>query len=574
MRAQRSPSQILFSLLPEQTVDLGRRIWKVDKWLDPLPLPLDANSVRRRLLAALDPWGRASPPQDNNATNELRGFHSLEVVGLNRDRGVHVELWPQLWRCTRCGRLGSKRTGTCKCGATNRGQFHFVGYHECGHLSQPWAPSCPTHNELAVKTPGSSKVKDLLFYCPVCQRDLQRGLRVGARCMGCQQPGTSYNVHRAAAVYTPHSFTMVNPPRPEQLAEVKMRGGEPACLDWLLAGMPGDRPGGGLDTRQSFIDKLVGTGMARAVAEVAATAAAASGHVFADDASGPGLTLTAEKRAMAQDEATDVVLAVYDGRRSLTGMQSQAVGAQLQHLYSTEYLECLSNAGLSEIDLIDRFPVLKGVFGYSRGGGSAGSSRIVMFRGKGGAYRVYADSSETEAFFIRLDPRRVAMWLQKRGHLATVPTDDRAAREAILSAVTIPDRGADPAVETAGTAVLTLLHSYTHRLIRQLAVMAGIDRDSLAEYLVPHHLGAFVYAAPKGDFVLGGMQAVFETDMHLFLARQAQAESRCPLDPGCSRAENACPACLHVGEPSCSYYNRFLRRDHLFGPVGYLSMGT
>src|SRR4051812_18404924 len=109
MRAQRSPSQILFSLLPEQTVDLGRRIWKVDKWLDPLPLPVDTNSVRRRLVAALDPWAKAN--QDNNATNELRGFHSLEVVGLNRDRGVHVELWPQLWRCTRCGRLDSKRTG-------------------------------------------------------------------------------------------------------------------------------------------------------------------------------------------------------------------------------------------------------------------------------------------------------------------------------------------------------------------------------------------------------------------------------------------------------------------------------
>ncbi|KQS66167.1 hypothetical protein ASG41_12540 [Modestobacter sp. Leaf380] len=122
--------------------------------------------------------------------------------------------------------------------------------------------------------------------------------------------------------------------------------------------------------------------------------------------------------------------------------------------------------------------------------------------------------------------------------------------------------------------MLTLLHSYTHRLIRQLAVMAGIDRESLSEYLVPHHLGAFVYATPKGDFVLGGMQAVFETDMHMLLARQAEAESRCPLDPGCARAENACPACLHLGEPSCAYYNRFLRRDHLFGPAGFLSMDS
>jgi hypothetical protein len=366
---------------------------------------------------------------------------------------------------------------------------------------------------------------------------------------------------------------MVNPPRPEQLAEIRMRGGEEACFEWLLDGMPGDRPGGGLETRQSFIEKLMTTtGMPAVAATAAAAAAAEGGHVFADDRADGGLVLPPEKKAAAQDEATDVVLAVYDGRRSLTGMQHQPVGPELQRLYQIEYPARLADAGLCEIDLIDRFPVLKGVFGYSRGGGTAGSSRVVMFRGKGGAYRVYADSSETEAFFLRLDPLRVARWLFERGHLTEAPTDERAAREAVLAAISIPERGAEVTTETAGTAVLTLLHSYTHRLIRQLAVMAGIDRDSLAEYLVPHHLGAFVYATPKGDFVLGGMQAVFETDMNVLLARQAKAENRCPLDPGCARAEDACPACLHLGEPSCAYYNRFLRRDHLFGPIGYLSM--
>jgi hypothetical protein len=29
-------------------------------------------------------------------------------------------------------------------------------------------------------------------------------------------------------------------------------------------------------------------------------------------------------------------------------------------------------------------------------------------------------------------------------------------------------------------------------------------------------------------------------------------------------------ACLHLGEPSCRYFNRFLHRDLLFGDGGFL----
>jgi nitrite reductase/ring-hydroxylating ferredoxin subunit len=44
-------------------------------------------------------------------------------------------------------------------------------------------------------------------------------------------------------------------------------------------------------------------------------------------------------------------------------------------------------------------------------------------------------------------------------------------------------------------------------------VVCGIERDALSEYLVPGHLGFFVYAGARGDFVLGGMQAVFESNL-------------------------------------------------------------
>jgi hypothetical protein len=261
---------------------------------------------------------------------------------------------------------------------------------------------------------------------------------------------------------------------------------------------------------------------------------------------------------------------MYEGHRAATSLPGEPVGADLEAIYRSKYPPAVSRAGLADVDLVDRFPILRGVFGYTRGGKAAGETRLVAYIGKNGSVRLHGDSNETEAFYLRLDPMRVAKWLVRKGLLAEAPTDPENARLEILREADIPSRGADITQETIGSAVLTLVHSYSHRFIRQLAVLAGIDRESLAEYLVPQHLGAFIYATPRGEFVLGGLQAVFETDLDRVLDLQVDAESRCPLDPGCDRASGACLACLHIGEPSCSHYNRFLSRRTLFGRDGYL----
>jgi hypothetical protein len=66
---------------------------------------------------------------------------------------------------------------------------------------------------------------------------------------------------------------------------------------------------------------------------------------------------------------------------------------------------------------------------------------------------------------------------------------------------------------------------------------------------------------------------VFETSLHRFLDDFVTGESRCALDPGCRSGTGACMACLHLGEPSCRWFNRFLDRAHLFGPDGFVRAG-
>ena len=66
------------------------------------------------------------------------------------------------------------------------------------------------------------------------------------------------------------------------------------------------------------------------------------------------------------------------------------------------------------------------------------------------------------------------------------------------------------------------------------------------------------------------LQAVFETSLNRFLDDFIEGESRCALDPGCRNGGGACMACLHLGEPSCRWFNRFLDRAYLFGPAGFV----
>lgn len=565
LREQRSPSQILFNLLPEQTADMSGRIWKVSSWQDPIPLLVDDKAVRRRLIAALHPWSSVLPRLDNFAADQLQDRHSLEVVSLNKDRGVVVEPWPQVWVCQNCRRIERSTDHPCKCGTSRWSQLHYVGYHECGYVSEPWIPPCPTHRQVQMNSPGTAQAKDLRFTCPICHREMLKGLGAGRPCRGCGKPGISYTVHRAASVYSSFGFTMVNPARPDQLRDL-----QPAqCLDWILEGMPGDRPQDAPSSQNTLLESLIANGMTPEVAQAMVDAAAKAGHGFTD-AEATKSTVTGGQLDDARDDALDLAVGVYNGRRSATGLASQPVSADLASRYDKQYPPALRRAGLEEVDLVDRFPVLRGVFGYSRDASST-SSRLVMFRGKQGAFRVYADTNETEALLIRLDPLHVARWLHDKGLLTAAPASAKEARTVILQQAVIPARGDEVDKETAGSAILTLLHSYTHRLIRSTAVYAGIDRDSLAEYLVPRHLSAFVYAGSRGDFVLGGLQAVFEGDLDDLLKAHVDNDARCPLDPGCSRGVGACPACLHLGEPSCTYYNRFLDRRVLFGRTGYLS---
>lgn len=566
MKAERQASQILFGFLPGQTVDLNGKVWKVTRWNEAVDVQFDQAGLRRALLEASAPWC-GSPDKHDGICAELQRGGQVDVVKLNRRLGVEVETFPHIWRCRRCGRLSNRPTGQCGCGAESRSQLHYVQYHSCGLLQEPTLERCKTHGEVAMNLPGSAAVRDLRFFCPVCDRNIGNGGFPFRRCTSCSlKPDfLERNVHRAASVYTPRFAVLINPADPGKAARMRGGGGGARALQWVLDGLQGDDPTQGPATVASFIDNLVRQGLSEATAKELAQHAAEKGEIKADTGELPAMnSVTSEA---AQEEALAVATAVMDGRTTVADMVKRTT-PPLVTLYKGRYEPALAMAHLESVEFLPKFPVATLAFGFTRGDSRPGESRLVAFRERG-RLRAYGEVHPTEALLFRLDPLAVYAWLQRVDLIKGAASTKRDARAAILSNIVMP-RPTDEHAEPCAQAVLELVHSYAHRAIRRLAAFAGTERDNLGEYLLPHHLAFVIFADTRGDFVLGGLQAVFETALHEFLEDFMHGEHRCPLDPGCTTGGAACMACLHLGESSCRWFNRFLHRQRLFGPDGFL----
>ena len=92
MRAERGTSQILFGLLPTQTADLEGGLWRVQRWADPVTIPIDQITVRESLMQSVAPW--QTNANDNGFYGYLRSQSQIQVLGVNEDRGVVVEPFP------------------------------------------------------------------------------------------------------------------------------------------------------------------------------------------------------------------------------------------------------------------------------------------------------------------------------------------------------------------------------------------------------------------------------------------------------------------------------------------------
>ena len=494
MKETRSASQILYGHLPEQTVDARGGIWKVRNWKYIPVHEVDVEALSAELTRLALPW--EANGRDGRLVASLRSGANVQVRSLDRDSGIWLDSFPKTWRCKSCSRLLEGPRRPCKCGAQGpHGQLPFVLFHDaCGDIRQPSYPRCPEHDDVKMFLPGTASIREIKLSCPVCNRVLKSNfLFTNCPCglSGRNGQRMEFTVHRGASVYVPRSVVIVNPPSRSQRRRLLSAGGGSAALIWVSEGMT-----------SKWVDEVAGAksvALRRTLSEQGLSQerieAALKAAELSDD--GPAsLRIPTELIDDAERDASAIALAMSETRKTIEDLKRTATGSR-QDLYHRDYANAMVNAGIQRIDLVERFPILNGQFGYTRGDHEPGESRLRAFKEKDGTILVYGDLATTEALVVRLNPVRVASWLNSRGHDIGKSDDIREAYENILIGI-----GSDPKNSVVFSDLTTLVHSFSHRMVRQTSYYAGIDRESISELLFPMALTFVTYAVPRGDFVL------------------------------------------------------------------------
>jgi hypothetical protein len=119
-------------------------------------------------------------------------------------------------------------------------------------------------------------------------------------------------------------------------------------------------------------------------------------------------------------------------------------------------------------------------------------------------------------------------------------------------------------VDDAAAMAFGVLHSLSHMLKVTAHRYVGIDGDALAEYLFPAHMAGLLYASSQVTFTLGGIDAVFRSNLTQWLGSARDYAGVCSFDPVCERSGGACLACLYP-KFGCVYFNRTVSRAFLVG---------
>ena len=240
----------------------------------------------------------------------------------------------------------------------------------------------------------------------------------------------------------------------------------------------------------------------------------------------------------------------------------------------------MKKLGFADLGLIREFDLCRFTHGYTR----VSATPILEKRGqnvpvrlrlfdslRNGKRPIYVVTQANEAVYVRLDPEAVYTWLQAVGveDLPNWNKDSTVKLGGRLLEVAQPFGRYFSLLKEGEAAtyryIYTLLHTYAHVLMKNIAELSGLDLGSMGEYIFPLDL-AFVVFRNGTTMDLGNLSALWRNENNRFLARLLESSThRCNSGRLCDTAGGACPDCIMIPETSCVAQNQLLSRAVLKG---------
>lgn len=184
-----------------------------------------------------------------------------------------------------------------------------------------------------------------------------------------------------------------------------------------------------------------------------------------------------------------------------------------------------------------------------------------------------------EGIFLQFSEEQIAEWLGRPAVRERGRAFGDAHRRWYRARDVDPAKVNDPGMR------YVLLHSFSHALMRQMALESGYAAASISERIYARNpdepggpmAGILLYtAASDSEGTLGGLVRLGETTiLERTIAGALESMTLCASDPTCAEHEPsndgmslhaaACHACLFAPETSCERGNRYLDRSVLVG---------
>lgn len=529
---------------------------------------------------------------------------------------VQAEMFPRVFWCQnpRCGRVfnygHSDHLPQATCSACKRGplsQLRFVQIHQCGALeplTPPRCDRCHKNDRMALDTRGSERISNFRWVCRGCKEFKSV---FGWSCQHCEWPDGGGDakrmkvvVHRTGSSFYAHAATLLNIPD-KRLEDFF------AVPEWyaIAAAKFLDLPEVAERSMTEFVEDSAGI----AAKEDDGLSGADLDELMAEAASMSPEEMVARMQALRErrqeQKRSSSASGIAEALRKRTGVSigdwKTAGHEMLEAVMPRETgnphdllpvgsvaefpkaAETALRMGMNNLSLIEDFPIVTATYGFSRVDYKPNRCWLNPFPPKqeyDGKYPIFVDQVQADAILFRLDAGRVIRWLELNGRTVDLPKGGRKYAEPAFFVELfedVPLRQTLKEDRAVARMVFGLLHTISHLCVKNSALLCGLERNSLAEYVLPRALTSAIYCNHRSGATIGALTALYEQSLAEWLDAVLDAR-RCVYDPVCKRHEGSCHACTHLAETSCSYFNLNLGRAFLFGgsdpelgdlPVGF-----
>lgn len=580
---RRSLSQVIYKHTPQSLISLEESgVYGIVKEIKADPDDdVNKDILLRRLLKFLQKWSEDSGGRIKGFDPDMRPESLIALRPGHTDPefpSIFCDVFPPAFQCVKsdckvyADSYASDFDGSCKrCGGSLK-QIKYVWYHQCGKL-YPFGPikdkKCPTHGRTALYLYDTGRFSTSSWRCRACSYNSSLGM-IPCSDEQCRsnipQPGE--NRFMKGSVWN-DSWVYYT----QQLSFVNLSGHE---IDKIVS-----HP----DAKQLLIDSLVGripagsghlsdhanlqVNCQNCDAELSFSAKFCTECGFKQD--------TVEDSKTTSDGAEPVVISADDDLATFASLRdlerTVSIRDTIRHtspkeLLLTDLSEQLKNIGLSDILLINDFPLANAAIGYSRlkSGPPAWLNSFPIPSDQASRIPLYTNCVTSEAIMVQLSPLQVIKWVVENdlinGDEKTTVSSFNETEATLWLTDLISKIDPDTNEIKLREALRSLLHSYSHQFLQLIGTVSGLESSSLGELLLTEAMSFIIYS---GDSDIGGLSATFSQSLNMLTSELKDFLRTCKFDPSCSRDDHGvCAGCLYIAR-GCSDFNENLSRAYLFG---------